>query len=92
MGNNPDSLCVFTYVQALCHHLSKIEKERREKESKNKNKEEDQGVSEGYEDGKRDEIKQNEETEKNGSDSDRKTEQETDQNENIINADAVDEK
>ncbi|XP_058654189.1 smoothelin-like 1 isoform X2 [Onychostoma macrolepis] len=95
MGNNPDSLCVFTYVQALCHHLSKIEKERREKESmeKDKNKEDqDQGVSEGNEDGEGDEIKQNEETEKNGSDSDRKTEKETDQNENVINADAVDEK
>ncbi|KTF79462.1 hypothetical protein cypCar_00040030 [Cyprinus carpio] len=93
MGNNPDPLCVFTYVQALCHHLSKTEKERREKESmeKDKNKEEDQG-SEGNEDGDRDEIKQNEETEKNGSDSDKKTEQETDRNENVINADALDEK
>lgn len=66
MGNNPDSLCVFTYVQALCHHLSKIEKARREKESleKDKNKEEDQGVSEGNEDEERDEIQQKE-TEKN---------------------------
>ncbi|XP_016114742.1 smoothelin-like 1 isoform X2 [Sinocyclocheilus grahami] len=88
MGNNPDPLCVFTYVQALCHHLSKTEKERREKESmeKDKNKEEDQGVSEGNEDGERDEIKQNEETEENESASDRKTEQETDQNENVMNA------
>lgn len=94
MGNNPDPLCVFTYVQALCHHLSKIEKERREKESieKDKNKEEDQGVSKGNGDEERDEIKQNEETEKNGSDSDRKTEQETDQNENVVNADGLDEK
>uniref|UniRef100_A0A673NH16 Smoothelin-like 1 n=1 Tax=Sinocyclocheilus rhinocerous TaxID=307959 RepID=A0A673NH16_9TELE len=94
MGNNPDPLCVFTYVQALCHHLSKTEKERREKESmeKDKNKEEDQGVSEGNEDGERDEIKQNEETEENGSASDRKTEQETDQNENVINAGALNEK
>ncbi|XP_016305989.1 smoothelin-like 1 isoform X1 [Sinocyclocheilus anshuiensis] len=94
MGNNPDPLCVFTYVQALCHHLSKTEKERREKESmeKDKNKEEDQGVSEGNEDGERDEIKQNEETEENGSASDRKIEQETDQNENVINAGALNEK
>ncbi|KAK2890682.1 hypothetical protein Q8A67_013325 [Cirrhinus molitorella] len=95
MGNNPDPLCVFTYVQALCHHLSKIEKERREKESmeKDKNKE-GQGVSEGNDKGDReeDEIHQNEETEEKGSDSDRKTEQETDQNENVKNADAVDEK
>lgn len=34
MGNRPDPLCVFTYVQALCHHLSKIEKERKEEEDK----------------------------------------------------------
>ncbi|CAJ1058634.1 smoothelin-like 1 [Xyrichtys novacula] len=32
MGNNPDPMCVFTYVQSLCHNLSKIEKERKEKE------------------------------------------------------------
>ncbi|XP_074529753.1 smoothelin-like 1 [Halichoeres trimaculatus] len=38
MGNNPDPMCVFTYVQSLCHNLSKIEKERKEKE-KEKNKE-----------------------------------------------------
>ena len=36
MGNRPDPLCVFTYVQALCHHLSKIEKERREQEEEKK--------------------------------------------------------
>nr|XP_057919199.1 smoothelin-like 1 isoform X1 [Doryrhamphus excisus]XP_057919200.1 smoothelin-like 1 isoform X1 [Doryrhamphus excisus]XP_057919201.1 smoothelin-like 1 isoform X1 [Doryrhamphus excisus] len=34
MGNNPDPMCVFTYVQSLCHSLSKIEKERKEKEEK----------------------------------------------------------
>ncbi|KAJ8269398.1 hypothetical protein COCON_G00120050 [Conger conger] len=34
MGNAPDPLCVFTYVQALCQHLSKIEKERKDKEEK----------------------------------------------------------
>ncbi|KAL4641699.1 smoothelin-like protein 1 [Arapaima gigas] len=31
MGDRPDPLCVFTYVQSLCQHLSKIEKERKEK-------------------------------------------------------------
>ncbi|XP_062332642.1 smoothelin-like 1 [Osmerus eperlanus] len=36
MGNRPDPLCVFTYVQALCHHLSKIEKERKDKEEEKK--------------------------------------------------------
>ncbi|XP_056128693.1 smoothelin-like 1 [Rhinichthys klamathensis goyatoka] len=93
MGNRPDPLCVFTYVQALCHHLSKIEKERREKETeKDTNTEEDRGVSEanGRGDGERDESGQNEETEENTSDSGMKTEQETDPNENVINV--VDEK
>lgn len=91
MGNKPDPLCVFTYVQALCHHLSKIEKERREKESteKDTNTEEDRGVSEANEkaDGERDESRQNEE---NTSDCGIKTEQETDPNGNVINV--VDEK
>ncbi|KAM6953358.1 smoothelin-like 1 [Aplochiton taeniatus] len=32
MGDRPDPLCVFTYVQALCQHLTKIEKERKDKE------------------------------------------------------------
>ncbi|KAM9849804.1 smoothelin-like 1 [Aulostomus maculatus] len=36
MGNNPDPMCVFTYVQSLCHSLTKIEKERKEKEEKEK--------------------------------------------------------
>lgn len=91
MGKKPDPRCVFTYVQALCHHLSKIEKERREKESaeKSTNTEEDPGASEAN-DGETDESQQNEETEENGSDPDMKTEQETDQNENVINV--VDEK
>ncbi|KAF4085634.1 hypothetical protein AMELA_G00097270 [Ameiurus melas] len=39
MGNKPDPFSVFTYVQSLCQHLSKIEQERREQkkaeESKN---------------------------------------------------------
>ncbi|KAM4732565.1 smoothelin-like 1 [Anableps anableps] len=34
MGNHPDPMCVFTYVQSLCHSLSKIEKERKDKEEK----------------------------------------------------------
>ncbi|KAM4587012.1 smoothelin-like 1 [Fundulus diaphanus] len=34
MGKHPDPMCVFTYVQSLCHSLSKIEKERKEKEEK----------------------------------------------------------
>uniref|UniRef100_UPI0037E75C32 smoothelin-like 1 n=1 Tax=Semicossyphus pulcher TaxID=241346 RepID=UPI0037E75C32 len=36
MGKNPDPMCVFTYVQSLCHSLSKIEKERRDKEKEKK--------------------------------------------------------
>ncbi|XP_030001675.1 smoothelin-like 1 [Sphaeramia orbicularis] len=36
MGDHPDPMCVFTYVQSLCHSLSKIEKERKEKEEKEK--------------------------------------------------------
>ncbi|XP_028816390.1 smoothelin-like 1 isoform X2 [Denticeps clupeoides] len=39
MGDRPDPLCVFTYVQSLCQHLSKIEKERKEKEDKEETKE-----------------------------------------------------
>ncbi|TWW55612.1 Smoothelin [Takifugu flavidus] len=38
MGNNPDPMCVFTYVQALCHSLCKIEKERKDKENGEKDK------------------------------------------------------
>ncbi|XP_034398701.1 smoothelin-like 1 [Cyclopterus lumpus] len=30
MGKHPDPMCVFTYVQSLCHGLSKIEKERKD--------------------------------------------------------------
>lgn len=33
MGNNPDPMCVFTYVQALCHSLCKIENERKDKQN-----------------------------------------------------------
>ncbi|XP_041654013.1 smoothelin-like 1 [Cheilinus undulatus] len=38
MGQNPDPMCVFTYVQSLCHSLSKIEKERKDKEKEKKEK------------------------------------------------------
>ncbi|XP_058506550.1 smoothelin-like 1 [Solea solea] len=38
MGNHPDPMCVFTYVQSLCHGLSKIEKERKDKEKEDKDK------------------------------------------------------
>ncbi|KAM3613033.1 uncharacterized protein V6R79_019076 [Siganus canaliculatus] len=41
MGNHPDPMCVFTYVQSLCHGLSKIEKERRDKEKEEKDKDGD---------------------------------------------------
>ncbi|XP_070819131.1 smoothelin-like 1 [Chaetodon trifascialis] len=43
MGNNPDPMCVFTYVQSLCHSLSKIEKERKDKEKEKKDKAGDEG-------------------------------------------------
>ncbi|XP_067373630.1 smoothelin-like 1 [Channa argus] len=43
MGNHPDPMCVFTYVQSLCHNLSKIEKERKDKEKEEKEKAGDQG-------------------------------------------------
>ncbi|TRY98206.1 hypothetical protein DNTS_006237, partial [Danionella cerebrum] len=92
MGKNPDPLCVFTYVQALCHHLSKIEKERREKESMEEEKGEDQEVNENG-DGKREDSKQFEETEQARSDCAlNKEEGERDQNENLKNADVPEEK
>ncbi|MEQ2312347.1 hypothetical protein AMECASPLE_029985 [Ameca splendens] len=40
MGNHPDPMCVFTYVQSLCHSLSKIERERKDKEKTESQKEE----------------------------------------------------
>nr|XP_046261419.1 smoothelin-like 1 [Scatophagus argus] len=43
MGYNPDPMCVFTYVQSLCHSLTKIEKERRDKEKEEKDKAGDDG-------------------------------------------------
>ncbi|KAL0974192.1 hypothetical protein UPYG_G00216940 [Umbra pygmaea] len=38
MGDRPDPMCVFTYVQGLCHHLSKIEKERKDRAEEKKSK------------------------------------------------------
>lgn len=43
MGNHPDPMCVFTYVQSLCHSLSKIEKERKDKEKEEKEKSGNEG-------------------------------------------------
>ncbi|KAF7667593.1 hypothetical protein LDENG_00053380 [Lucifuga dentata] len=47
MGNNPDPMCVFTYVQALCQSLSKIEKERKDKEKEAKDKAAKEGGEKG---------------------------------------------
>ncbi|XP_051276870.1 smoothelin-like 1 [Dicentrarchus labrax] len=47
MGNHPDPMCVFTYVQSLCHSLSKIEKERKDKEKEEKDKAGDEGGEKG---------------------------------------------
>ncbi|XP_068596640.1 smoothelin-like 1 [Brachionichthys hirsutus] len=47
MGNNPDPMCVFTYVQALCHSLSKIDNERREKPKEEKDTAGDKGGASG---------------------------------------------
>lgn len=86
MGKNPDPMCVFTYVQALCHHLSKIDKERKEKEKMEDKNKEDQEVAEVHE---RENIEKDE-SEPNGvSDSSMKTVEDTDQNENVINTEAV---
>ncbi|XP_029368780.1 smoothelin-like 1 [Echeneis naucrates] len=46
MGEHPDPMCVFTYVQSLCHSLSKIEKERKEKEKEGKEKSGTEGEEE----------------------------------------------
>ncbi|XP_062250157.1 smoothelin-like 1 [Platichthys flesus] len=43
MGNHPDPMCVFTYVQSLCHSLSKIEKERKDRENEEKEKTANEG-------------------------------------------------
>ncbi|XP_068570944.1 smoothelin-like 1 [Cebidichthys violaceus] len=46
MGKHPDPMCVFTYVQSLCHSLSKIEKERKDKEKEEKDKKSGDGGEE----------------------------------------------
>lgn len=40
-------MCVFTYVQSLCHSLSKIEKERRDKEKEEKEQAGNEGEEKG---------------------------------------------
>ncbi|CAL8266972.1 unnamed protein product [Boreogadus saida] len=37
MGDRPDPMCVFTYVQALCQTFSKIDKLKKDKEDQEKN-------------------------------------------------------
>ncbi|XP_034038046.1 smoothelin-like 1 [Thalassophryne amazonica] len=61
MGDNPDPMCVFTYVQSLCQNLTKIEKERKgkEKEEKDKNDKEREG--------KEEDVVEEKEEEKDGS-------------------------
>ncbi|XP_063733075.1 smoothelin-like 1 isoform X3 [Eleginops maclovinus] len=49
MGKHPDPMCVFTYVQSLCHSLSKIEKERKDKEEKEKQEKDNKNGNEGEE-------------------------------------------
>ncbi|KAI4818936.1 hypothetical protein KUCAC02_004223 [Chaenocephalus aceratus] len=49
MGKHPDPMCVFTYVQSLCHNLSKIEKERKDKEEKEKEDKDTKNDNEGGE-------------------------------------------
>ncbi|KAB5571036.1 hypothetical protein PHYPO_G00220310 [Pangasianodon hypophthalmus] len=66
MGNKPDPFSVFTYVQSLCQHLSKIEQERREQkkaEESKKQGEAENKVEEGEEAGDADEQKSGEEQE-----------------------------
>nr|XP_019942976.1 PREDICTED: smoothelin-like protein 1 [Paralichthys olivaceus] len=62
MGNHPDPMCVFTYVQSLCHSLSKIEKERKDKEKEEKEK----SSNEGEEKDKGDDVAGEVLTEKDG--------------------------
>lgn len=46
MGNKPDPFSVFTYVQSLCQHLSKIEQERREQKKAEESKKQDEAKNE----------------------------------------------
>ncbi|CAB1422298.1 unnamed protein product [Pleuronectes platessa] len=65
MGNHPDPMCVFTYVQSLCHSLSKIEKERKDRE----NEEKEKSANEGEEKDKGDDVVGEVSTEKDGDES-----------------------
>ncbi|XP_077589622.1 smoothelin-like 1 [Stigmatopora nigra] len=68
MGNHPDPMCVFTYVQALCHSLSKLEKEKKDKEEKDKDKEEKEKEEKDKEE------KEKEEKDKEGKEKEEKVE------------------
>ncbi|KAK6298961.1 hypothetical protein J4Q44_G00304710 [Coregonus suidteri] len=66
MGNRPDPMCVFTYVQALCHHLSKIEKEKKDKEEEEKKDTSEENKSERMTDGEVETITEKKEEESEG--------------------------
>ncbi|XP_037396271.1 MICAL-like protein 1 [Pygocentrus nattereri] len=104
MGKNPDPFSVFTYVQSLCQHLSKIERDRKEREKaeegKNQGEAEAQGKKEAED--KEQEIREGEEQgeeeretegdpdeEKGGTEEGMKME--TDQNDNVVNSEQTNE-
>ncbi|XP_017571671.1 smoothelin-like 1 [Pygocentrus nattereri] len=104
MGKNPDPFSVFTYVQSLCQHLSKIERDRKEREKaeegKNQGEAEAQGKKEAED--KEQEIREGEEQgeeeretegdpdeEKGGTEEGMKME--TDQNDNVVNSEPTNE-
>ncbi|XP_015255240.1 PREDICTED: smoothelin-like protein 1 [Cyprinodon variegatus] len=79
MGNHPDPMCVFTYVQSLCHSLSKIEKERKDKEKEkadNEKEEKEEGNDEMGEEPRADCEKMEEKKEEDDKESNRKEEEE----------------
>lgn len=65
MGKHPDPMCVFTYVQSLCHSLCKIEKERKDKETQDKDSK-PAGVDEGGENDKGAASPERDESSENG--------------------------
>ncbi|KAM8908544.1 smoothelin-like 1 [Spinachia spinachia] len=65
MGKHPDPMCVFTYVQSLCHSLSKIEKERKDKETQDKDSKA-VGGDEGGENDKREPSAEKDESPEDG--------------------------
>uniref|UniRef100_A0AAQ4Q624 Smoothelin-like 1 n=1 Tax=Gasterosteus aculeatus aculeatus TaxID=481459 RepID=A0AAQ4Q624_GASAC len=65
MGKHPDPMCVFTYVQSLCHSLCKIEKERKDKETQDKDSKPG-GVDEGGENDKGAASPERDESSENG--------------------------